>query len=317
MSDLATTLTARRPALVGILSAVGASFVFSINDVSFKFLSGDYALHQMVLIRSVIGLVVMLGLVVPMSGGLGLLRTRKFGLHLLRAGLIVTSNLCYFLGLAALPLADAVAIFYVAPLLVTALSVPILGERVGPRRWAAVCVGLAGVIIMVRPGTDFVWASLLPMASALAYASMHMVTRRMGGTESALTMTLYVQLAFVAVGALMGLTVGGGQFAGSADPSIAFLLRAWTWPAPADWLIIGIVGLTSSAGGILIAQAYKLCEAGMVAPFEYVAMPIAIFWGVVVFQDWPDALSWLGIALICGSGLYVFWREAVIGKGQT
>jgi drug/metabolite transporter (DMT)-like permease len=244
------------------------------------------------------------------------LRTEKIGLHLMRAGFVVFSNLCYFLGLAALPLADAVAIFYVAPLLVTALSVPILGEKVGPRRWAAVCVGLVGVIVMVRPGADFAWASLFPLTSALAYASMHMMTRRMGGTESALTMTLYVQLCFVIVSALMGLVVGGGQFSGSADPSVAFLLRAWVWPAPLDWLIIGVVGLTSSAGGILIAQAYKLCEAGMVAPFEYIAMPIAIIWGITVFGQWPDAIAWVGIVLICGAGLYVFWRESTVKQGK-
>lgn len=307
----------RRTALAGILSAVGASSIFSLNDVSFKFLSGEYALHQMVLIRSLIGMAVMLAVIVPLNGGWSVLRTRKWGMHVTRGLFVVFSNLCYFLALAAMPMADAVAIFFISPLLITALSVPILGEKVGPRRWFAVGLGLLGVIVMIRPGSAaFQLASLLPVVSALAYAMMHMMTRRMGGTESALTMTFHVQLAFVVISAAMGLVVGDGRFAGSADPSLAFLLREWVWPAPVDWLILIGIGLTSSLGGILIAQAYKLCEAGLVAPFEYISMPLAIVWGVAVFGDWPDAVSWLGIALICGAGLYTFWRETIVARAE-
>lgn len=307
---------ARAP-LAGIACAMGASLMFSFNDVIFKWLSGDYPLHQMVLIRAGIGLSVMLLVIVPMNGGWGMLRTGKWRLHLIRAAFVVASNLFYFLAIASLPLADAVAVFFVAPLLVTALSVPLLGERVGPRRWIAVLVGLLGVIVMVRPGSAaFQPAALLSIAAALAYALMHVMTRRMGGTESALTMTAYVQGSFLVVSLLMGLAVGDGRFAGSADPALAFLFRAWAWPAPADWGLMGVIGLTSTLGGILIAQAYKLAEAGLVAPFEYVSMPMAIVWGVAVFGTWPDALAWAGIALICGAGLYVAGREARLAQAE-
>lgn len=309
------TAQARRTLLTGMVSAMGACVFFSINDVCFKFLSGSYALHELVLIRSGIGLIVMLAIIVPLNGGWGMLHTKKPGLHLIRALTIILSNLTYYLGLAALPLAEGVAIFYVAPLLVTALSVPILGEKVGPHRWAAVGVGLLGVIVMVRPGTAaFTAASLLPILSAFFYAMTHMLTRRMGGTESALTITVWVQTTFIAVSLLMGLTVGNGRFAGSTDPSLAFLFHAWSVPPAHDWIFLGIVGLASAFGGFLIAQAYKMAEAAVIAPFEYVAMPIAVFWGFVVFGQWPDTVAWTGIALICGSGLYVFWRETMKGK---
>ena len=303
----------RRLALVGILSAVGGSLVFSVNDVAIKFLSGSYALHEVVLIRSAVGLMVMLCCILPFHGGLPALRTQRLATHLLRALCVVASNLFYFLGLAAMPLADAVAVFFVAPLLITALSVPLLGEQVGPRRWFAVGLGLVGVIVMLRPGAGtFHRAALLPLVSAFCYACMHMLTRRMGMAEKAVTMAFYVQLSFICVCLLMGLVVGDGHLSQQSDPSLAFLFRGWSWPHRGDWPILIASGTASATGGFLIAQAYRICEAGLVAPFEYAAMPMAIFWGATVFGTWPDTTAWVGIALICGGGLYMFWREAVV-----
>ncbi|QYK41657.1 MAG: DMT family transporter [Paracoccaceae bacterium] len=298
-----------RQTRIGILCAIGASVAFSVNDTAIKFLSGDYALHQVVMTRTVVGLVFMLLFILPFHGGWRALHSRHLGRQFLRGGFVVFSNLCYFLGLAALPLADTVAIFFVAPLLITALSVPLLGERVGPRRWAAVTIGLLGVVVMLRPGGAFAWAVILPLVSALAYALMHMMTRLMKGSESAVSMTFYTQITFLIASGAMGLAFGDGRLAGSSDPSLAFLFRAWIWPATADWPIFIATGLGSAIGGLLIAQAYRLCEAGLAAPFEYVAIPLSIGWGLAVFGEWPDGTAWAGIALICGSGLYVFWRE--------
>lgn len=297
--------------MIGILSAIGGSMVFSVNDVSIKFLSGDYALHEVVLIRSMVGMAVMMAFVLPFQGGFQALRTQKLGQHLLRASFVVASNLFYFLGLAAMPLANAVALFFVAPLLITGLSVPLLGERVSAGRWLAVAIGLAGVIIMMRPGAaTFHWVAVLPLASALCYASMHMMTRHMGRGEKAVTMAFYVQCTFMVVSLLMGLTVGDGHLAHQSDPSLAFLFRDWAFPGTADWPILIASGAASATGGLLIAQAYRLCEAGLVAPFEYASIPMAIFWGATVFGEWPDHTAWTGIALIGGSGLYMLWREA-------
>lgn len=307
--------TLRRDTMTGMACAVGASLVFSVNDVAFKFLSGSYALHELVLIRSGIGILVMLSVVVPLAGGWRVLRSARPGRHLGRSLLIICSNLTYYLGLAALPMADGVALFYIAPLMITALSVPLLGEKVGPRRWFAVGIGLLGVLVMVRPGSSaFQIASVLPILSALFYALAHMMTRGMRDTESALALTFWVQVTFVFVSLLMGLTVGDGHLASDTHPSLAFLFHAWSWPPPRDMAILLVVGLASSFGGILIAQAYRKAEAAAVAPFEYVAMPFAVIWGFTVFGQWPDSVSWAGIALICGAGLYVFWRETVVGR---
>ena len=307
----------RRQTLIGILCAIGASAAFSVNDTAIKFLSGNYALHQVILFRSTIGMSFILIFILPFQGGFDALRTRRLGAQLLRAACVVTSNLFYFLGLAALHQAETAAIFYVAPILITALSVPILGERVGPRRWAAVAVGLAGVVFMLRPGGGTIaTATLLPLASALAYAFMHMMTRRLKATEGAVAMTFYVQSLFIAVSCSMGLFFADGHLSAQADPSLAFLFRAWVWPPARDLPIFIACGVGSALGGILIAQAYRLCEAALAAPFEYVAVPMAIFWGLMVFGEWPDGTAWIGIALICGAGLYIGWREISV-KGLS
>ena len=300
------------PALTGALCAAAAVVCFSVNDTAVKFLSGDYALHQVVLIRSLFGLAVMLGLMMPVTGGPAALATRRLGMHLLRAACVVFANMTFFLGLAALPLAEGVALFFVSPLVITLFSVIFLKETVGPRRWAAIAVGFVGVLVVLRPGTEvFQPAALLPVAAAIGYAALHMLTRHIGGTETALAMTFYIQLSFVVVAGAMGLAFGDGRFAGTGDASLDFLLREWVMPAPRDWGVLALVGLASAFGGYFISQAYRVAEAAVVAPFEYLAMPLAVLWGVLVFDEWPDGVALAGIALIIASGLVIIWRETM------
>jgi len=302
--------TAQGAPVKGILFAIGGGLTLSVNDVAIKFLSGSYALHQVILTRAFIGMALVLGVIYVSGTGFRQLMTRRPKDHLIRVSIVMISNVTYFLGLAALPLADAVATAFIAPILVTLLSVVILGERVGPRRWAAVAVGMLGVLVMLRPGAGVIKpAAILVLISALCYAGSHMMTRRMRDTESAMTLNFFVQCGFIVVSSCMGLWVGDGHLAGSSDPSLAFLFREWVWPPMPDWPAFLATGMAVGIGGLMMSQAYRTCEAGLVAPFEYVGMPMAIFWGVVVFHQWPDAIAWVGIALICGAGLYTFWRE--------
>ncbi len=301
-----------RPAanLLGISCAVVAVFIFTTQDMAIKWLSGDYALHQIVLIRASIALTITLAILVPLEGGYRNLLTRRLPLHLLRGLAIVCANITFLMGLATLPLGEATALFFIAPLFITVLSVVLLAERVGPRRWIAVLIGLSGVVVMLRPGDEvFRAAALFPVAAAFAYALMQMMTRKLGIAEKASTMAFYIQLTFIVVSSSVGLSVGDGRFAGGVGPSLDFLLRVWVWPSGGDALIILAIGGLNAAGAYLISQAYRTSEAGLIAPFEYLAMPLAVFWGVVIWGDWPDAVTWLGIALIGGSGLYVFYRE--------
>lgn len=306
-----TVLAQENSNAIGILSAVGASFFFSINDTAIKFLSGGYALHEVVLIRSLIGLTLLLLIIVPLQGGFAILRTRRLGAHLFRGACVVFANMAFFMGLAAMPLADNVAIFFVSPLVITTFSVIFLGEKVGPHRWAAVGLGLLGVLVVMRPGTSsFQLASFFPLAAAVAYAMLHIMTRRIGSTESPATMTFYIMLVFISVSTTIGLAIGDGRFAGGSGPSMEFFFRQWSWPHTGDYGIFLLLGICSVLGGYLISQAYRLCEAGLAAPFEYVALPLAILFGVVVFDEWPDLTSWLGVFLILCGGLYMFFRES-------
>ncbi len=303
---------ARSQALTGILFAAGGTMIFSVNDVAIKFLSGGYALHQVILIRAFVAMAFILTVIHLSERGWSQLATSRPGTHLLRVAIIMLSNVTFFLGLAAMPLADAVAVAFVSPIVVTLMSIVFLGEKVGPRRWGAVIVGMVGVVVMLRPGAGVIQpAALLVLVSAILYASGNLLARQMGGTESAMTLSFYVQAGFILVSLCMGLWTGDGHLA-TDDPIWAFLFRPWIWPPLADWPIFLATGLSVGIGGMMVTQAYRTAEAGLIAPFEYVGMPLAIFWGVVIFGTFPDATAWVGIALICGSGLYVLWRETVV-----
>lgn len=302
---------AQSQALTGILFAIGGTLIFSVNDVAIKFLSGGYALHQVILIRAVVAILVVLGFIAVSGTGFRQLITRRPKTHLLRVAIVMVSNVTYFIGLAALPLADAVAVAFVSPIAVTLLSVVFLRETVGPRRWMAVILGMVGVLIMLRPGAGVIQpAALLVLVSAVLYAAGNLLARQMGGTESSMTLSFYVACGFIVVSGAMGLWAGDGHLA-SETGLWSFLFRPWIWPPVADWPVLLATGLAVSIGGMMVTQAYRTTEAGLVAPFEYVGMPAAIIWGALVFGTFPDLTGWVGIALICGSGLYTIWRETV------
>jgi drug/metabolite transporter (DMT)-like permease len=305
------------PTLTGILLAILGTIIFSVNDMAIKFLSGGYALHQVVLIRALVGMSVMVGFLLLTGRGLGVLRTRRLRGHLLRTVIVILSNVCFFLGLAAMPIADALAVGYVGPIVITFLSAVALRETVGPRRWAAVIVGMIGVLVMLRPGAGVVEpGALLVLISAVFYAIGNLMVRHMGQTENSFAFSFYVQTGFILVSLAMGLWAGDGHLA-SDDPLWGFLFRPWVVPSLYDAGIMAISGVAVFSGGFMLAQAYRSTEAGLVAPFEYVGMPMGIFWGVVVFGTWPDTVAWAGIALICGAGLYTMWREGVRRKAVT
>lgn len=307
------TTAAASPANLGVLCAIGAATAFSFNDMAIKFLSGEYPLHQIVFVRAIIGLILTMIVFAQLEGGIKL-RTNHPWMHAFRAGMLVLANVCFFTAIASMPLADATAIFFVSPLLITGMSVIFLGETVGPRRWACVFIGLVGVIIIVGPGREsFQIAAILPMVAALCYGATHMLTRRMRAMDSAATMAIYIQLAFVIFAGSFGLVAGDGSFLTSDNPSLIFLLSPWVWPPAQDIAVMALTGVASATGGYLITQAYRLSEAGLVAPFEYLALIFAIFWGFLIWGEIPSWIVAFGIALVLGSGVYLAVREAKLG----
>ena len=224
------------------------------------------------------------------------------------------SKYFFFAGIASLPIAECAAIFYIAPLLITFMSSVFLKEPVGQRRFLALIIGFIGVLLIVKPGQiSFQWETLLPICAAFSYAGLHTMTRHLGLSEKASTLSIYIQFSFIIVSLSMGLIFGTGNYSGFQNPSIEFLVRAWVWPERTDLIIIIGIGVASSFGGYLISQAYRNSHATLIAPFEYTGLVLAVIWGIIFWQDWPNLLSGTGIFLILTSGIYVALREVIIG----
>ncbi|MFC6584341.1 DMT family transporter [Sulfitobacter aestuariivivens] len=292
---------------------VGGMFLISINDMLIKSLSGGYSLHQLVLMRSLVGVFFTL-FMLKMEGGFAVLRTGRPGLHLLRALLIVFANTSLYAAIVSMPLATATALYFASPLFVTLLSIPVLGERVGPRRFAAVGIGFAGVLTMMAPQLagkgDIGWVMILPVMAAAGYACMAVLTRKLGATSRASALAIHLQVAFVIVSLGVWAVAGDGRFAeGTDNESVRFLLRAWVWPETGDLAAIAGLGVMSAVVGYLMTQAYRLSRASTVAPFEYVLLLYSLFWGWSIFGEWPEPTVFIGAAVIIAAGVYVFMRE--------
>ncbi|MFP6709991.1 MAG: DMT family transporter [Alphaproteobacteria bacterium] len=304
------------PAL-GIICIVLGMTAITVNDMLIKLLSDGYPLHQMVFLRSIIAVAFSLGMV-QLEGGWKILRTDKPVWHLARGLLLAVSNLSFFAALAVLPLADATALFFVAPLFITLLSIPILGEKVGVRRISAVLVGFAGVLVMQRPwesGVSDKLVMLLPVLAAFTYALCQILARRLGASAKASAMAAYIQGIFIVVSIGFYVVAGDGRFAaGVENESLRFLLKPWRWPDSNDGLLFLFLGLLSAVIGYSISQAYRLAPPATIAPFEYVAMPLAVLWGWLVWDYLPSMQILGGIVLIMGAGLYVFVRERKRGQ---
>ncbi|MCB0148304.1 MAG: DMT family transporter [Caldilinea sp.] len=293
----------------GVGFLVLALFTISLQSVAAKWLSGAYPVLEIVILRSLVALPFTL-LLFRYEGGRGLPKTQRHKLEYSRGLFLFFSYTTFMMGLAALPLAEISAIRNSGPLMITLLSVVILGETVGPRRWAALFVGFAGVLLIVRPGTTtFNLGSIFILISVFLYALTVMVTRKLYTTDSSATMSYYSTLVYL-VGAsiLAPLVIMAGDMP-SAHPSIAFLFRPWAMPTPVDFAIMAGLGVVWAAWMYFLARAYSLAEASVVAPFEYLALPIDVMWGFLIWGEVPTWLTWAGAALTIASGAYILYRE--------
>lgn len=288
--------------------AAGVS-IFSIQDVIVKALSGIYPVHQIVVLRSVVALPVLACIAVAEGGGR--LNLHRVALHIVRGVLLYISYTGYYLGLAHLPIANALALYFTVPLFVAALGLPILGERVRAQSWGAIGVGFLGVLVIARPGLGSAEpAILLPIGAALAYSVSALLARRLGTTESGVAMALTATAVYVVGGALMAVALAGvDRPAPTAHSSVRFLLNPWVWPTALDCGLLAICGLIAALGFFFLGQGYRLAEANRAAPFEYAALPWGMLWGYLFFGNVPDAPMIIGAAVIMGAGLYTLEGE--------
>ncbi|MEY8839581.1 DMT family transporter [Cribrihabitans sp. XS_ASV171] len=228
------------------------------------------------------------------------LKGRMFSPILALSGLLVMITLICLVGaFAVMPMANAIAIFFVEPLILTVLAAPLLGEVIGPRRLAAVGIGLVGALIVIRPGDELEIAALLPLLAAAAYALNMIVLRFASRTRSGLTVqcgaTIYACIGMVCLN--FGLQDAG-----------LVALEPGNVPT-SGWVLILGSGFFAAVSYVLIAEAFRHAEAGLLAPFQYLEIIGATAVGYLVFGDFPDGMTWAGIAVILVSGLYVAYRE--------
>ncbi len=290
----------------GILALTLGIAIFSVQDVILKQLSGDYPLHQAMVLRSLTALPFHLAIVWWFDGRLSTLTTPGWWRMFLRGLLSFTAYTAYYLGLAYVPMADAVALFFTSPLFITLAAVLFMRERVSLMTALALAAGFAGVLMIVKPGAEgFDLAALLPIIGALGYAIAMVVARPMGRTESAAAMAFWGNVCFLVCALALSAVYGSGDYAGASHPSLAFLTRGWVTPGLADLSLMAGCGVIAAIGLTLLTYAYRIAPASTVAPFEYSFMFWGVLWGWVFWGDFPDGLGWIGIAVIIAAGLLV------------
>jgi drug/metabolite transporter (DMT)-like permease len=287
---------ARRHAIVYVLAA---SAVFTVGSALVKALTADFPVLEIVLFRSIVGFLAMLPMIMR-SGGLSALKTRRPVGHAMRTvyGFIGTVTSVY--GFGVLPLVTVTALGFAMPLFLTIVSVPLLGERVGPRRAAAVVVGLAGVMIMLRPwhvdaDSMPVGAVAIVLAGVFTWSLSMINIRQLGGAgEPNVTIVAWYSL-------------------GTASLAAFGCLSSWITPNPWQFAALVRAGLMSGLAQLLMTEGYRAAETTLVAPFEYGAIVYATVLGIAIWGEWPDAWSVAGVAILIGSGLYIWHREVTLG----
>lgn len=277
--------------------------VFSVQDAIIKQVSGAYALTQVVCMRSCVGLPILWFLMRKEANWRTLLSVHWRPLAL-RGLIMLGAYTAYYMAFPALPLADAVALYFTVPLFVTALAGPVLGEHVGWKVWGAVLLGFVGVLVMLQPGSGlFEPAALLSLLSAALYGSAMLMARKFGTQLPSSVMAFY-QNSFFLVGPM--LVAGLLHLAGikhATHPSLFFLVRPWVMPTLTDTLLVGVCGVVAAAGTLFLTTAYRVAKSSTVTPFEYTGILWAPLWGFLFFAEVPKFTTFIGALIIGVAGL--------------
>ncbi len=283
---------------MAIALTIGAMLALASMDAALKSLAAHYPPLQIVFMRAVVALIFVLGYTWA-GPGFGQIRARRKPALLGRAMLNMFVLALFVMALKRMPLADATAVAFAAPFLITAFSAWLLGERVGVHRWGAVLVGLCGVLIIVRPGAGMLSSgALFALGAAFAYALAMISSRALSRTESNTAIVVYN---------LAGMAVAAG------------LLMPFVWVSlrVEDLWLIAFVGATGAIGQLLITQAYRLAPAAVIAPFDYTALIWAVGLGYIFWGDLPGTRVIAGIVVVIGSGLYILHRETRRRRGTS
>ena len=304
---------ADRP-LFAIAVSVGGLGFACVQDVILKLMSGDYPLWQFAVVRSITA-VTGIALILVLLKQTTQLRANRPGLIAIRGLLTFVGYTCFYLSLASLPLADAISMFFVAPLLVTLLSIPFLGEKVRLRRWTALLVGFVGVVIMVRPGEGGVQPMLLlALVTPVCYAFSLIITRRIGFADSSATMVLYNMIIFGSCGAVGSSMLLWFSFPPAQHASLAFLIRPWSLPSATHLGLMIATGLVTAVAHFCSATAYRAAPPSLVSIFEYTYFIWALLLGFLFWREIPSLNTFVGAGIVMLSGAYVVHRETQLAR---
>ncbi len=290
-------------------------FLFSLQDIVLKYFSDKYSVLQLVLLRGEIAMILILALL-AISGNTTPLLSKKPKLILARGLLGFTAYIAYYLAIAAMPLAEVVAITFTMPLFVTAMSALVLGEKVGLRRWGAVIFGFIGVMIILSPSGEFnSLAVVLAFIAAISYAIHTVITRFLRDHDNPLTMAFNTLLIITLASTLLSILLVSGVISISSDhPSLAFFGRAWAMPGAIDMLLIFAIGVIAAIGFYCLSKAYCMSEASALAPFEFSYIIWAIVFGYLFWNEVPGITTIVGILIIISSSMYISYRERQLEK---
>jgi drug/metabolite transporter (DMT)-like permease len=282
------------PAARGSALMVLGTFMFAGMHAAIRYSTQHLPAVEVAFFRNVFGLVVIAPLLVRY--GLGLFHTQRLGLHILRAVLNVVSMLAFFVGLSMTPLARATALSFTAPLFTALLSALFLGEVFRWRRWTAIFAGFFGALVILRPGLQaFDIGSLLVLFSSLLWSMALIDIKVLGRTESTLTITVYVTVLLIPM---------------TLVPAVA----VWETPGLDLWGWLIFIGVIGTLGQLVVTEAVKLADMTVLMPFDFLKLVWAAFLGIIFFAELPDALTWIGGAIVFGSSFYIAWREAKLRK---
>jgi drug/metabolite transporter (DMT)-like permease len=280
--------------LIGIAMMLLGMFLFSLNDAIGKWLVATYSVGQVLLIRSLFALVV-LAVLLRASGFAPVLRVDRPMVQAARVAFSTAEVFCFYTAVTYLPLADVMTYWLAAPIYVAALSPFLLGERVGPLRWAAIAVGFVGVLIALAPsGAVAPAATVAAVIGSLSFALMILTGRSLRGTPDT--------------------TLVFWQTAGALVAGLVLAPLAWVPPTLPDFALLGLLGIVAMAAHICVNRALKLADAATVAPMQYTLLPFAIVLGWLFFRDVPGPAMLAGAAIIIGSGLVIFYRERAAAR---
>lgn len=295
--------------LLAVLYACAAVGISSAGDSVVKWLSGNYPVHQILVVRCLIGIPI-LAFIVHKQASLASLTAPGMGLSLLRGLIMSSAYLAFILSIAAMPLADSVAIYFAMPLIVAVIAGPLLGEHVALHRWIAIITGLVGVIIMINPGSGvFEPAALLSLYSAFGYAVSQTLARLVVRRVPPAAMAFHTNAVYLSLAIVLAIVFTQVDLSGVHHKSVAFLARPWHWPTPLDFGAMLLLGSTVAFAMVLFAMAYKSAESSFVAPFEYSAMFWAAALGFLVFGDVPGMRTLWGGAIVLLAGLFMLWAD--------